>query len=89
MPLLLKQIAAPDVPMEADTITPAQLNGLDAAAVERLALMHGSESRSIGDFFSVTGSYDGVIQLQGDRLGRVKFIGAGMSQRNSGQRQCH
>ena len=79
MPLLLRQIAAPDVPMEADNITPDRLTGQGAADVERLALMHGSESRSIGDFFSATGSYDGVIDLQGDDLGRVKFIGAGMS----------
>ena len=79
MPLLLKQIAAPDVPMEADNITPDRLTGLGAADVEGLAVMHGSESRVIGDFFSVTGSYDGVIDLQGDDLGRVKFIGAGMS----------
>ncbi len=66
--------------MEADNITPDRVTGRDAADVERLALMHGSESRAIGDFFSATGSYDGVIRLQGDHLGRVKFIGAGMSQ---------
>ena len=80
MPLSLKQIAAPDVPMEADNITPDRLTGLGAADVERLAVMHGSEPRHIGDFFSVTGSYDGVIDLQGDDLERVKLIGAGMSQ---------
>ena len=79
MPLLLKQIAAPDVPMEADNITPDRFTGQGAADVERLAVMHGSESRCIGDFFNVTGSYDGGIDLQGDDLGRVKFIGAGMS----------
>ena len=65
--------------MEADNVTPDRLNGQGAADVERLAVMHGSEARSIGDFFRVTGSYDGVIDLQGDDLGRVKFIGAGMS----------
>lgn len=80
MPLSLKQIAAPDVPMEADNITPARVIGQHASDVERLALMHGSESRVVGDFFSVTGSYDGIIDLQGDHLERVKFIGAGMSQ---------
>ena len=65
--------------MEADNITPDRFTGLGAADVERLAVMHGSESRVIGDFFGVSGSYDGVIDLQGDHLGRVKFIGAGMS----------
>lgn len=80
MPLLLKQIAAPDVPLEADNITPARLAGQDAAGVERLVVMHGSETRPVGDFFSVSGHYDGAVELQGDRLGRVKFIGAGMSQ---------
>ena len=80
MPLSLKQVAAPDVPMEADNITPDRLTGLGAADVEGLAVMHGSEPRHIGDFFSVSGSYDGIIDLQGDHLGRVKLIGAGMSQ---------
>ena len=66
--------------MEADIITPDRLAGQGAADVERLSVMHGSESRAVGDFFSVSGSYDGAIDLQGDDLGRVKFIGAGMSQ---------
>lgn len=79
MPLLLKQIATPDVPMEADNITPARFTGLNPSDVEKLTVMHGSESRHIGDFFSVAGQFDGTINLQGDHLGRVKFIGAGMS----------
>ena len=65
--------------MEADIITPDRLAGQGAADVERLAVMHGSESRAVGDFFSVSGRCDGTINLQGDDLGRVKFIGAGMS----------
>ena len=80
MPLILKQVAAPDVPIEADNITPARLIGQDAAGVEKLVVMHGSERRVIGDFFNVAGSYDGTIELQGDHLERAKFIGAGMSQ---------
>ena len=79
MPISLKQIATPDVPLEADNITPAQLAGQTPASVEKLTVMHGSETRYIGDFFSVTGQSDGVINLQGDHLGRVKLIGAGMS----------
>ena len=39
MSLLLKQIAAPDVPVEADTITPARLAGLGTAEVEKLTLI--------------------------------------------------
>ena len=79
MPVILKQIAAPDVPVEADNVTPARLSGLGAAAVEKLTLMHGSEARAIGEFFSVSGEYDGVIEVQGEHLDRVKFIGAGMA----------
>ena len=79
MPLLLKQIATPDVPLEADNISPVRCTGHTPASVEKLTVMHGSEPRHIGDFFSVTGQSDGSINLQGDHLGRVKFIGAGMS----------
>ena len=79
MPISLKQIATPDVPLEADNLTPARLAGQTPASVEKLQVMHGSEPRYIGDFFSVTGQSDGVINLQGDHLGRVKLIGAGMS----------
>ena len=79
MPLLLKQIAPPEVPLEADNITPARITGQTPAGVEKLTVMHGNETRRLGDFFRVTGQYDGVINLQGDHLGRVKFIGAQMS----------
>ena len=80
MPLSLKQIAAPDVPVEADAITPARLAGLGVAEVEKLTLMHGSEPRAMGEFFHVSGEYDGVIEVQGERLDRVKFIGAEMAE---------
>ena len=79
MPLLLKQIASPEVPLEADNITPARMTGQTPVGVEKLTVMHGNETRYIGDFFSVTGQCDGVINLQGEHLGRVKFIGAQMS----------
>ena len=79
MPLSLKQIAAPDVPLEADNITPARFTGQTPTGVEKMTIMHGSEPRHIGDFFSVTGQSDGTINLQGEHMGRVKFIGAGMS----------
>ncbi len=79
MPLLLKQIATPDVPLEADNFTPARFADQTPASVEKLTVMHGSETRYIGDFFNVTGQCDGVISIQGERLGRVKFIGAQMS----------
>ena len=79
MPLLLKQVAAPDVPLEADNITSARFTGQTPAGVEKLTIMHGSEPRHIGDFFNASGEFDGTINLQGDHLGRVKFIGAGMS----------
>ena len=80
MPLTLQQITAPDVPLEADTITPAQLAGLGTAEVEKLTLMHGSEARAMGEFFRVAGAYDGVIEVQGEHLDRVKFIGGGMAE---------
>ena len=80
MPLRLKQIARPEVPLEADNITPDKLRGLGRAEIEKTPLQHGNRRVAIADFFAVDGdAADGVIEVAGDDLGRVKFLGAGMS----------
>ena len=79
MPLSLRQIAPPEVPLEADNITPGKVADLKPAEVEKLTLLHGNETRSIGDFFEVKGRWDGTLEVRGDRLERVKFLGAGMA----------
>jgi formylmethanofuran dehydrogenase subunit C len=63
----------PDVPLEAEVLTPDRLTG-DIAA---LPLWHGKERTRVGEFFEVSGSGDDV-RLDGD-LSRVRYVGAEMT----------
>jgi formylmethanofuran dehydrogenase subunit C len=63
----------PDVPLEAEVLTPDRLVG-DIAA---LPLWHGKERTRLGEFFEVSGAGDDV-RIEGD-LSRVRYVGAGMS----------
>ncbi len=73
MTLTLTLRVQPDVPLEAEVLTPDRLVG-DIAA---LPLWHGKERTRVGEFFAVSGSGDDV-RLEGD-LSRVKYVGAGMT----------
>ena len=73
MTLTLTLREQPDVPLEAEVLTPDQLVG-DIAA---LPLWHGKERTRLGEFFEVSGAGDDV-RLEGD-LSRVSYIGAGMT----------
>ncbi len=75
MTLALTLREQPDVPLEADVLTPDRLAG--AQDVAALPLWHGNERARVGDFFAVSGSGDDV-RLEGD-LRRVKLVGAGMT----------
>jgi formylmethanofuran dehydrogenase subunit C len=75
MTLTLTLREQPDVPLEADVLTPDRLAG--AQDIAALPLWHGSERTRIGEFFAVSGAGDDV-RLEGD-LSRVAFVGAGMS----------
>jgi formylmethanofuran dehydrogenase subunit C len=70
--------AQPSVPLEADVISPDVLNGKSGAEIERLDVLHGNERVRLAEFFTVRGSGDGRLELEGE-LGRIKYIGAGMS----------
>lgn len=70
---------APEVPLEADVLSPGRLSGLSALEAARLVVVHGNRSASLGDFFRVDGNGGGEIHLTGD-LSRVKLVGAGMSE---------
>ncbi|HHJ38282.1 MAG: hypothetical protein AXA67_13900 [Methylothermaceae bacteria B42] len=71
---------APDVPLEAEVICPDQLLGKSPEEVAKLAVFHGNDKATLGDFFSVHGKVqDDTITVEGD-LGKVKLIGSGMSQ---------
>jgi formylmethanofuran dehydrogenase subunit C len=75
MTLTLTLREQPDVPLEADVLTPDRLAGAEDIAA--LPLWHGNERTRIGDFFAVSGSGDDV-RVEGD-LSRVKLVGAGMT----------
>ena len=78
MSLRLKLRTTPDVPMEADCISPQRLAGMSLAGIERLAVFHGNRQTALADFFAVTGEAGEVLQLEGD-LSRIKHIGTGMT----------
>lgn len=69
---------APEVPVEAEVITPEKLAGLSEAEIAALPLQYGNERVPLGEFFRVSGRYEGEIRVEGD-LSRVKLIGSGMS----------
>ena len=73
MTLTLTLREQPDVPLEAEVLTPDQLVG-DIAA---LPVWHGKERTRVGEFFEVSGSGDDV-RVEGD-LSRVRYVGAGMT----------
>lgn len=78
MALTLKLRAAPDVPLEADSIRPDSLSGKGEKEIAALTAMHGNRKVELGEFFSVSGKANGEIRLEGD-LGKVKHLGAGMA----------
>jgi formylmethanofuran dehydrogenase subunit C len=73
MTLTLTLREQPDVPLEAEVLTPDRLEG-DIAA---LPLWHGKERTRVGEFFEVSGAGDDV-RVEGD-LSRVRYVGAGMT----------
>src|SRR5919198_505741 len=75
MTLTLTLREQPDVPLEADVLTPDRL--ADADDVAALPVWHGNERTRVGEFFAVSGAGDDV-RLEGD-LSQVKFVGAGMT----------
>lgn len=70
--------AAPEVPLEADVISPDRLAGLSEAEIGKLSLLHGNEKTALGDFFGIAGRADDEVRVAGD-LSRVKLLGAGMT----------
>jgi formylmethanofuran dehydrogenase subunit C len=77
MTLTLTLREQPAAPLEADVLCPERLAGASRQEIEALPLWHGNERARVGEFFAVSGAGDDV-RLEGD-LGRVKFVGAGMT----------
>lgn len=78
MALKLKLHTQPDVPLEADCISPDRLQSLSKADVTDLTVFHGNRQVPLGEFFDCTGNFDNEIIVEGD-LGKIKHIGAAMS----------
>jgi formylmethanofuran dehydrogenase subunit C len=68
----------PQVPLEAEVITPDILAGKSSDEIAGLPVMHGNESALLGDFFQVEGDGSEEIILNGDLSG-IKNIAAGMT----------
>ena len=79
MALELTLHTQPEVPLEAECITPHRVAGLAADKVERLDAMHGNRRVKLGDFFSAAGKGANDIVVGGD-LSLVKLVGAQMAQ---------
>lgn len=69
----------PDVPLEAETISPAHLTGKSADQAAALPVFHGNRELTIGDFFTISDETEQVIEVEGD-LSNVKLLGSDMSE---------
>lgn len=70
----------PEVPLEADVISPDQLMGKTASEVAALTVFHGNNQKRLDDFFTISGEVkDGIVEVEGD-LSKIKLLGFGMTQ---------
>ncbi len=66
----------PEVPLEAEVISPDSLGGLSEKEAAALPVYHGNRKVELGDFFSVSGKLDNdLIEIEGD-LSNIKLIGS-------------
>lgn len=74
----LKLKDQPNVPLEAETLSPDVTAGLGQAAVRALPVFLGKRQLRVEDFFTVEGEASDHLEIHGD-AGRVKWIGKGMT----------
>src|SRR5436190_461454 len=68
----------PNVPLEAESISPDAMAGLTLDAARALPLFLGKRQCRLDEFFTVDGEPGDEIEIHGD-AGRVKWIGRGMT----------
>ena len=69
----------PEVPLEAEVISPDYLRGKTADQVEKLTVFHGNNQVPLSRFFTVTGDVaEDQLEVEGD-LSKVKLLGNKMS----------
>ncbi|MBV8911475.1 MAG: formylmethanofuran dehydrogenase subunit C [Acetobacteraceae bacterium] len=78
MTLTLTLQTQPTARVDAATLTPERLRGLDAAKVAAMTVRCGRQRLSLGDLFKVSGTGDEQLWLTGD-LRQIDGIGTGMS----------
>lgn len=78
MALKLKLHTQPDVPLEADCISPDRLQSLSSSEVSAQTVFHGNRQVPLGEFFDCSGEFDGEIVIDGD-CNKIKHIGSVMS----------
>jgi formylmethanofuran dehydrogenase subunit C len=68
----------PSVPLEAESLCPDVVAGLDVAAVRALPVLLGKRLKRVDDFFQVDGEPGEHLHIEGD-CGKVKWIGRAMT----------
>src|SRR4051812_35826781 len=68
----------PDVPLEAEVLSPDALAGKAPAEARALPVFLGKRKLRLDEFFDLDGDGDQELELRGD-LGRVKWVGKGMT----------
>jgi formylmethanofuran dehydrogenase subunit C len=68
----------PNVPLEAEVVSPDVLAGLDHDAVRALPVFLGKRQCRLDDFFEVEGAASDELEIRGDAR-KVKWIGRGMT----------
>jgi formylmethanofuran dehydrogenase subunit C len=81
--LRLEPREMPNIPVEAETISPDAVAGKQLEDIEGLTVYVGNTTRTLGDFFKVKGEVaekaaDQLIVVEGG-IPRVKYVGAGMT----------
>jgi formylmethanofuran dehydrogenase subunit C len=78
MALKLKLHTQPDVPLEADCISPDRFQSLTNSDISALTVFHGNRQVPLGEFFDCSGDFDGEIIIDGD-CSKIKHVGSVMS----------
>jgi formylmethanofuran dehydrogenase subunit C len=67
----------PNVPLEAESLSPDVMAGLGLDAIRALPVYLGKRQRRVDEFFEVAGTTGDVLEIHGDAR-KVKWIGRGM-----------
>ncbi len=68
----------PEVPLEAEVLSPDIVSGLANGDIRSLTVFHGKRQLPLGEFFDVEGEFSEDLEIHGD-LKKVRWIGRAMS----------